>query len=267
MPSILLQVVRRRRVSLLWWSIGLIAFVGLLALAYPTVRGNSELDKTFAGLPPSVQTLLGLSARSTLTSPAGYLNSQYFTNVLPLVLLVFAIGLGAWAISGDEAGGTLELLLANPVSRTRVAIERAAAMILLLAFLTAVAALALLAMAPPTGLNHGLSAGRLVAATVACGLLALAFASLAFAIGAASGRRSLAMATSATVAIAGYVIEGVGAQVDLLQPLRAISPWHWLLASDPLNRGLLLQAWLLPLAVSVVLIAASTAWFSRRDLR
>jgi len=63
--------------------------------------------------PAGVQTLPGLSAANTLTAPIGYLNSQYFANVLPLILLVFAIGLGAWAISGDEAGGTLELLLAN----------------------------------------------------------------------------------------------------------------------------------------------------------
>lgn len=44
--------------STLWWSLGLAAFGALLALAYPTVRDNSELDKTFAGLPPGVQAAL-----------------------------------------------------------------------------------------------------------------------------------------------------------------------------------------------------------------
>jgi ABC-2 type transport system permease protein len=267
MMAILWQVVRRRRMSLLWWSLGLVLFVGLLAIAYPTIRDNSELDKTFGGLPPSVQTLLGLSAANTLTSPAGYLNSQYFANVLPLILLVFAIGLGAWAISGDEGAGTLELLLANPVSRLRVAFERAGALVLLVFLLTAVAAAALILLAPLFGLTHGLRLDHIVAATAACGFLALAFAAVAFAVGATTGGRSSAMAAAATLAIAGYVIEGLGAQVSELQPIRTLSPWHWLLDSDPLRHGLTLESWLLPLAVSVVLIGLGTIRFTKRDLR
>jgi ABC-2 type transport system permease protein len=265
--AILRQVVRRRRISLFWWSLGLVLFVALLAVAYPTVRNNNELDKTFAGLPPSVQTLLGLSAMNTLTSPVGYLNSQYFANVLPLILLVFAIGLGAWAISGDEVAGTLELLLSNPVSRTRVALERAAALIVLLGLLTAVAAAALVILAAPVGLDQGLSAERIIAATAACGFLALAFAAVAFAVGAATGRRSLSLASAATLAIAGYVIEGLAAQVKALQPVRAISPWHWLLKSDPLRHGLVARSWVLPLAVTLAILGLGTLSFTRRDLR
>lgn len=265
--AVLWQVVRRRRISMIWWSLGLVTFVALLAIAYPTVRDNGELDKTFAGLPPSVQTLLGLSAANSLTSPVGYLNSQYFANVLPLILLIFAIGLGAWAISGDEAAGTLELLLANPVSRVRVALERAAALILLLAGLASVAGIALVALAPVTGLDKGLPLERVLAATAAAAFLALAFAAVAFGVGAATGRRSVATAIAATLAIAGYVIEGLAAQVKLFQPIRAVSPWHWLLDGDPLQRGLVLEAWLFPFLLSLLLIGLGTTWFARRDLR
>lgn len=125
MLAVLRQAVWRRRLSTLWWSLSLIAFVALLALAYPTIRGNTALDQTFAGLPPGVLAALGLDAGSALTSPIGYLNSQYFANILPALFLIFAIGLAAWSISGDEAAGTLELLLANPVSRVRLSAERA----------------------------------------------------------------------------------------------------------------------------------------------
>ncbi len=53
-----------------------------------------------------------------LTSPAAEPIRMW--HVLPIVLLVFAIGLAAWSISGDETSGSLELLLANPLSRVRV---------------------------------------------------------------------------------------------------------------------------------------------------
>lgn len=266
MLAVLSQVVWRRRLSLLWWSLGVLGLDALLAVAYPTVRDNTELDKTFAGLPPAVQASLGLDAANLLTSPTGYLNSQYFANLLPIILLVFAIGLAAWSISGDEASGSLELLLANPVSRVRVALERAGALIVLLGILTIVAALGLVLLAPITGLNKGLGGDRILAAAVATGLLALVFASVTFAVGAATGIRSLAITTSAILAVAFFVIEGLAEQVKALRPIREASPWHWLLHTDPLRHGLLWEAWLLPILVSLVLVGAATGFFARRDL-
>jgi len=267
MPAVLIQVLWRRRLTVLWWSLGVLALDALLAAAYPTVRGNSELDTTFAGLPPAVQASLGLNAANTLTSPIGYLNSQYFANLLPILLLVFAIGLAAWSIGGDEAAGSLELLLANPVSRVRVALERAGALIVLLGVLACVAALGLVLLAPLTGLNKDLGWDRIVAAVTATGLLALVFASVTYAIGAATGLRPLATAVSATLAVALFAIEGLAEQVHVLRPIRDASPWHWLLSTDPLRNGLLWQAWVLPVVVSVVLIGLSTSVFARRDLR
>ena len=180
---------------------------------------------------------------------------------------MFAIGVAAWAISGDEAAGTLELLLANPVGRGRVAAERAGALVVLLATLTAVCGAALIAMAPAAGLKDGLSAGRLVAATVACALLALVHAAIAFAVGAATGSRPAALATAAAAAVAGFLIQGLARQVPALRPIRAASPWQWLLDSDPLANGLGWRAWALPLAVTAVLVILGTIRFEHRDLR
>lgn len=217
--------------------------------------------------PPGVLAALGLDAGSALTSPIGYLNSQYFANILPALFLIFAIGLAAWSISGDEAAGTLELLLANPVSRVRLSAERAGALLVLLAALTAVAAATLVILAPVVGLDQGLSADRLIAATVASALLALTFAAVAFSLGAATGSRSLALSVASVLAVTGYVVEGLAAQVPALRSIRTVSPWHWALGSAPLHHGLTWQAWLLPLVVSLTLMAIGAAVFAYRDVR
>lgn len=265
--QVLAQAIWRRRISLLWWSLGVVVAVALVAVSYPTVRDNSELDKTFQGLPPSVQAMLGLDPTNALTSPVGYLNSQFYANLFPIVLLVFSIGLASWAIAGDEGAGTLELLLANPVSRVRVAVERAGFLVFTLGLVTLVALITLLLLAPRVGLTKGLSLDHIVAATVATGLMALAFAAVAFAAGAAIGSRSLAVSTASAVAVAGFVVEGLGAQVKLLKPVREISPWHWLLHSEPLRNGWAAEGWLLPLVVALVLMMFGTLMFGRRDLR
>jgi ABC-2 type transport system permease protein len=266
MPEVFIQVVWRRRYWLVWWSLALLATDALLAVAYPTVRDNSALDNTFAGLPPGVQAALGLQA-GAITSPAGYLNSQYFANVLPVLLLVFGVGLGAWTIAGDEGAGTLELLIANPIGRLRVALERSGALAAELAAVTVVAALGLVALAPFTGLNKGLTSGRILETSVATGFLALSFAALAFGVGAATGSRGTAISTASGFAVGLFMIEGLAEQVKVLRPIRDASPWHWLLGTDPIRHGLGLEAWLLPLGVSAVLVIAGSLVFARRDLR
>lgn len=265
-PDVFVQVLWRRRFSLIWWCAGVLAADVLLAVAYPTVRENSELDSTFAGLPPGVQAALGLQA-GAISSPAGYLNSQYFANLLPILLLVFAIGLAAWCIAGDEAAGTLELLLSNPVGRVRVALERSLAVVVELGALTAVAGLGLVALAPVTGLNNGLPATRVLEAAVATGLLALTFAAIAFGVGAATGSRPLAITVGAGLAVGLFMIEGLAAQVTTLRPIRELSPWHWFLGTDPIRNGLEWRAWLLPVLATAAAVVTGSAVFTRRNLR
>jgi ABC-2 type transport system permease protein len=62
------------------------------------------------------------------------------------------------------------------------------------------------------------------------------------------------------------MIEGLAAQVQVLRPIRDISPWHWLLGSDPIRNGLLWESWVPPLVVSAVLMFAGSLVFARRDL-
>jgi ABC-2 type transport system permease protein len=224
--------------STLWWALGVVAFA----------------------------VLTGLDPGTVLTARSGYLNSQYFATVLPAVYLIFGIGIAAWTVAGDEESGTLELLLVNPVSRVRVALARAAGVVVLLAIL-ALASLAALAVLAPPFLTDGLGLAQMAAATVATALLALTFASMTFLVGAASGRRSLAISVSAALAVAGFVIEGVAAQVEVLQPIRAISPWHWALGADPLRNGLTWQSGLLPLGVSLLLLLSGAFVLGQRDLR
>ncbi len=250
----------------LGWSLGLVGVVALVALSYPAVRGNAELDRTFAQLSPSVRALLGLADGTGLTSPTGYLDSQLFANLLPVMLLVFGIGAGAWAIAGDEDAGTLELLLANPVSRTRVALARSAAIALMVGVLAAVTLAALLFARIPAGLAQ-VSAARLTAAVVATAALALAYAAIAFALGAAGAGRSVAIAGAAGAAVLGFALEGLGQAVTPLRPVRACMPWHWLLAADPLTHGLTWQSLGWPLALALSLAVIGTAVFAHRDLR
>jgi len=260
------HAIRRQLAGLLWWTAGLALLAALLVVAYPTVRDNTELDRTFAGLPAGVERLLGLGSGNLLSSPSGYLDSQFFANLFPMTLMVYAIGYAAWTISGDERAGSLELLLANPIGIARVALARLAALLVTLTWLAAVPAAVLTAGGPATGLSAGLPAVRVFAATAVTALTASVFAAVAFAVGAATGNRSLAIGVAAALAVAGYLLEGLAPAVPVLRGFRMLDPWHWLLASDPLREGPGATALLAPAAVTLVLAVGCLPILSRRDL-
>jgi ABC-2 type transport system permease protein len=65
-----------------------------------------------------------------------------FSAIGPVLLVVFGIGVGAQAIGGLDEAGRLEPLLANPVTRTRLAVERYLAGVALLGLLVGVFAVA-----------------------------------------------------------------------------------------------------------------------------
>jgi ABC-2 type transport system permease protein len=199
-----IRLLRDRRRSTLWWALGLVALVLFTVSLYPSVRGQASFDELIANLPEGVKVVIGYQAGVPLTSAPGYLQGRLFSTLAPVVMVVFGIGAGARAIGGSEEAGRLEPLLANPVSRTRVLFERYLATVALLFVLAAVFTAALLTLSAPVGALEGVSIAGLVGACAGVFGLALLHGTLAFAVGAATGRRTTATAVATTVAVAGY---------------------------------------------------------------
>jgi ABC-2 type transport system permease protein len=245
------RLVRDRRWSTLWWALGLVGLTLFTVALYPSIKDQPSFDELLADLPDTFRSVIGYDAAVPLRSPAGYLQARLFSTLAPLLAVVFGIGAGARAIGGSEEAGTLELLLANPVTRSRVLVERYLASFGLLAALVAVLGVALLLLAPPFGALEDVPTANVVGACVAVFTLGLLHGSLAFAIG----------------AVAGYLVETVLAAAGDLGIVRQLSPWHWYLDRNLLAEGASPAAVLLPLAISAVLVAAAWALFRRRDLR
>lgn len=266
-PLVLGQMVAARRRSTLWWSVGVALLVVLVVGAYPSVRDSSQgFDDYLDSLPEGVVDLLG--AQTGLASPAGYLNSQMYANIFPLLLVVLGIGAASWSVAGSEGEGTLEMLLANPVSRVRVALERLAGVLVLTGVVALVGTVVTAALLPLVDLT-GLPAGAVWAAGLGAWTLALSFAAVSFAVGAATGSKSLALGSGSAAAAGTYVLFGLTAFVSAVEPLRWVCPWFWFLDADPLggvDGRFWLQAVLLPLAVAAVCAAAGTARLARRDV-
>ena len=265
MPTeIALQVLRERRRSLVWWGLGISALVALNVAFYPSIRDSSGLADYAKDLPEAVRALFA-GGELDLTSATGYLNSQVFALMAPMVLVIFAIGAGAGAIAGEEERGELDLLLAQPVDRGALVLERFFALVLLIVAL-AVALLATVAIgAELVDLEIGLD--KVLAATVGVALLSILFATVALAVGAIHRGRGLAIAIASALAIGGWILDGLAQGIDALDPWRPLSPYYHALGTNPLRDGPAWADWALLVAMTGACLAAAVVGLRRRDIQ
>ncbi len=255
-----------RRRGFLGWSAGIVLQTVFLAATFPTIRGQSELDDMIANLPENLKTMMGLDSSLSLGSALGYLDSRWFSALGPVLLLIYAIGLGARAIAGAEDDGLLELPAAHPVGRGELAGARLAALLLLVAGLSAVAVVSVIAIGPSVELLAGVSLTNLAAVGLAVFLMAAAHGVLAFTLGATGARRATAIGVPTGLAVVGWLAEGAGTSTAV-RLIQWVTPWHWYVEARALVHGLTWQAVLLPIGISIFMAAIGLRSFDTRDLR
>lgn len=260
--SLLRSELRLARRSLLLWLLSIAALVMLVVSVYPSIRNKSSLNSIYGDLSPAAQTLLG---GSDLTSATGYLSTQLFAFFLPAVLLVFAIGRGAGAVAGEEEHHTLDLLLAQPMRRRWLYLQKAASVLTGIGLLTVATWAPLVALDSAVGFH--LPVGHLTATCVQMGLFCAALALCAQAIAATSGRRVIGIATTTGYAVTSYVVYGISASVHWLTDVRPVTLWRWYLSNNPLSTGAGAAEITTLCAVCLIALVAGVNGFERRDLR
>jgi ABC-2 type transport system permease protein len=261
--NVFLKTLRDRRRSLIGWMIGLAASVAFVSAFYPTIRESAaDFESLIETIPEELLAVTGRTA--DIANPEGYLNSQLFNLLIPLLLLVFTIAFGSRTVAGEERRGLLELVLATPIPRWRLVAEKFAAM-LAATFLLGTVLWASLALAGPLA-ELDVDRGRLAQAILSAVLLALSFGTLALAVGSATGRRALASGITSAVALAAYLVNAFAPLTDSLDTVKGFSPFYYYNAADPLRNGAdpAHLAFLVVLVFAFVTIALIT--FDRRDL-
>jgi len=250
------------RRALIGWCIGAAAYAAMLASIFPSIHGAADLNKLIQNYPEALKELLGVSAG--ITTGPGYLDVEFFNLILPLLLLVMAIGSGARQVAGDEDAGRLELLLSYPLRRRDTVLSKGAVVGVEVAIVAAAVFLALLVLSPIASLD--LSVGKLAAGVAGVGLIAMLHGWLALTVGAAGGGRGLAIGVPAALAAAGYLINGLHGLAGWLDPFRLLSSF-WLVGTSPLEQGLNWWGVLVLVLGAAVVLGAGTRLFERRDLR
>ena len=255
------QALRLQRRGLSLWITGVVLLVALYGSLWPSIKDQSSVTELMDQMPEVLRSLL---AAADMSTPVGYVQTELLGLTGPLLIIMFAVVTGANGIAGEEDRRSLELLLANPVTRTRIVLERMAAMIVGTAALVSAMGVALVAVGRPAGLD--LPVGRIAAAMLHLGLLGAVFGALAAAVGAATGKPTLAKAVPAVAAVLAYLVNGLAPLVGWLEPFHDLSPFAQYSGHTPLAHGVSVAAAVVSAGTVLVLTACAVATFRRRDV-
>ena len=222
---------RRTRRGLVGWALALAAVSAVYVSFYPAI-GAEQLESMIDVLPPELAQAMGYDR---LGSAAGYVTATVYALLGMALLAVFAIGAGARAVAGEEESGLLELDAAGPVTRAALVDGRALALVLRVAVL--VVGLSVVTAALVAANDLDITLAGLAAGGLHLGLLTAAYGLVALAVGAVTGRRTVAVAAGAGLAVAGYVADAIAGVVADAAWLADVSPFAWSIGGDPLVAG------------------------------
>ncbi|HSX58552.1 MAG TPA: ABC transporter permease subunit [Candidatus Saccharimonadales bacterium] len=263
MPKILLQTFKFQRRSFIFWTIGIILLVALYISVYPSIRDSSKaltdyLDK----LPEAFKSIVGEA--STYITPSGYINTEMFSMMLPLIILIYSIGFGSGAISGEEENGTLEIALANPIRRSRILLEKFGALILSVGFLCIIIVLVILIGTKIADMSIPID--KVAAATFSLFLLGVNAGTIALFFGALTGNRGVSIGITAAITVLSFFINILAPAVSGLDKIKEVSLFYHYMGHTPLLNGIYWPSALLFIWVTIILVSFSLVAFSRRDL-
>lgn len=254
--ELLTHEARQRRTAGTVMGLALGAF-GFFGIAISGSVGDM-FDRLTQDMPTALQAFVGADV------PGGYVVGEIFTLVVPIAIVAYAVIAGSSALAGEERDGTMAILSAQPVTRTRVLWAKAGSLALSLA---TVGVLFWGLMAPAGWMfDSDLPAAKMAAGAVHLVFLAAAFAAIALAVGAATGRPELASSVTGGLAVAAYLASTM-LPLAGLDRWAELSPWYYALGSDPLRGGIDLAHLGVFAAIAAAAMAIATITFNRRDLR
>jgi len=259
--SVFAKTIYDRRHGLVWWSVGIALLTISVLSVWPSVR--DEYQQLVQNYPEALLAFFGIE-KGGLGTAAGYLQAELFGLMLPLILIAYMVAACSAATAGEQEAGTLEFLLSQPVSRTRVLLEKYLGICISLATITVVFVVALVVATGVFDLR--IATANLLAATVSALVLAALFGAIALLAGAITRHRALAAGVASAAAVAAYLLSSLAGLVEGLKTFRPISPFWWYSGHDPLQRGLEPLHVLLLLGATLVCVAAAVGAFARRDL-
>lgn len=254
---LLAKALRDLRGQIIGWGLALGALQALIVAMFPTVA-DQFADVEY---PEAILAFFGNVA--DFTTIEGWLVVEFFSYA-GLILSIFAIIAGTAALAGEENEGTMDMLLSQPVTRTRLLIVKVVSLTIAIGVVVLMTLLFTLAAGLAVAVE--LPIGRLLGAFGLLWYFVVVVALISVALSVLFGERRTPGILVALLLVASYLIDSMANLVTEIEVLRPALLHVYYQADDALVGEV---RWGYTIGLGAVLIAALLAsrfLFQRCDI-
>lgn len=233
---------------------------------FPEMQKEAEsLMEAFANYPESFTQAFGIDTSLMFTSIEGFLAAEHYSLMWQLMMVIFTIGLGVNTVAKEVDTGTIEVLLAQPVSRMRILISKILAGVTLItvhAFSSVFIVIPILSL---YDIGYTLESHLNIA--ILGMLFGLSVYSITVIVSAILSTAGLVTSISAGVILIMYAANLIAKLQESVENLKWISFFHYFDANKAmLENELELTSIMVFLSVSALCLTVSLLVFRRRDI-
>ena len=219
------------------------------------------IGEMLSQFPPEI---LAIAGGADMATASGWYTGEMYSIVVPFAVMFVAAASAARAFGGEVENGTMGLVMATPTRRTRLATDKAVAMILHV--LIAAGLIGLLTYIGIVISGIDISLLDVAAITLMLSLLSVFVGGIAMVISILAGRGTLAILLGMLVGVVMYVWSSVLPMSETTAELAWLSPWHHYIATDPMGSGIDWASAALLTILAVVPLVVGVYVFKRRDI-
>ncbi len=254
-----------RRTALLWYSIGITAYGWMIVAFYPLMEENLDyMEAVEAMFSEELLAVFG-GAGLDFATIGGFLGVEYLSLMWVFIIGAAVITFAASALGGSVDDGTMELTLAQPVSRLQVVLSRYAALAVYAALLNFVTAATLYLPGLLHDVDIPLDAAALLAAIG--WVMSMAIGGFAYAVSAFSSGSGRAVAASLGAIAAMWLTDILGNISEKFDWLTDVSMFHYWKPNEVFDSlHVASESWAVFGVAAVVFFAVAVIGFMRRDV-
>jgi len=259
MFNLLIHEIRSRWRAILGWGFGLILFGAVYISIFP---GLFEQLKSLKDL--SIYKLVGMQ----LGSIEGYMASVVLVYV-SILLGIYCIIASTSTLAGEEDNGTLELIVAMPLSRWQILTAKAIALSVVALLIMIIASIGNAFILAVIKINNPINVTPfgLFRALISSLPLAFGFIMIGFFLGAILPNRRLSATVMTIFFIASFFGENIAGMVKSLEPIKYFSLFNYYNTTVTIfTDGAQLSDTIILLGVAAIFYVLASIFFKRRNI-
>lgn len=262
--NLIFQSLKERKISAAIFAISLILYVWMLASLLPLMK-DIEIQGLIEKYPKAVLNLLAGAANVNFFSPEGFFTLEFLALWFPIIVFGFAVAFVTAIAAKEIDDGTIDFLLAQPISRFTLIISRFFTLIVFLLIFTVI-----------TMSSHYFFAKAYDFSFITKGLLAtgihfflfmLAISTLSLLFSLTLKERGQAIIFSVAFLITSHLLNALAEFSETLKDLRFLSLFNYYQPYETLTKGNIpTKATVIFLAITVISLALNLLIFQKKDI-